>query len=907
MLAGALARSADEPGSSRAPRVASVSLVKQAGLEEPLVALARLGSAVDETAEPKNSGVHSSRHLVTRALRLSCSGNGAALGECLRELVSGTVRFASGTERNRTLFLAALLAADPACAIAIAASPGAIDGLCDAMCGAPHLSVTERQWAVLALSGLARQPQCAPRLLRSDLPRRLLDLLHSAVGELLEEQRRLDGGAAEARGGSSTADASDASQAATVGLFYAAVAAISNLSLASGGAKAVLRVGLLPPLLQLLTSVKGTLSVPSVKWLFSGRRTIIPHACIGGVVSRALLNMALTSHHCMGRLRAPAVVQRLHALCADPAASVNLQQIARACLRGLRAPAPPMASPTPTHANQAAATAAVQQPAATSPAITAEELGSGSMRVATPSEASPLAASSAPGATSPTESASSTPATRLASTADADHTPTDSPTDDDEGELAAAADVAVACEEAAGEEAAGEAASDRGSASSAPTDQKTHKWSQSLRKRRKPDEGDAVADGGGADGAKDERRRDRKRSLGESATGQMEFESILSRRIKSKRLEYLVKWRRTSGRAHRDDEATSWVAAHHLHDPDAVAAYERGPENAEAYRDWAWALDPNGAGWNTLPLPVVSDGGGGGKATRLLRAEDGASQPDNWPSDVQYTPFLLWESTTHAMLRLRTVACRPLAAVRILKVPPSHPASVAAAAARHTEDTQAAGSGADGGSVEDASCGDGEARGLFARCAIPSGTWIGDFTGLVKAQRVGDASRYLLEVFHEPNLGIKLDVDAAHFGNETRFINDYTGLAKEPNVSFTVYRNSWTGELAVGVITLDSIRCAEELLADYGHAFWNAAQTDQERATAVPRPPTDAIEASPPAPTAAAARPASAQASTMLRVLPPCAAAPKPVSRPASAPARSHAEGDGASGLAEHCFLAPWC
>ena len=44
MLAGALARSADEPGSSRAPRVASVSLVKQAGLEEPLVALARLGS-----------------------------------------------------------------------------------------------------------------------------------------------------------------------------------------------------------------------------------------------------------------------------------------------------------------------------------------------------------------------------------------------------------------------------------------------------------------------------------------------------------------------------------------------------------------------------------------------------------------------------------------------------------------------------------------------------------------------------------------------------------------------------------------------------------------------------------------------------------------------------------------------
>jgi len=45
-------------------------------------------------------------------------------------------------------------------------------------------------------------------------------------------------------------------------------------------------------------------------------------------------------------------------------------------------------------------------------------------------------------------------------------------------------------------------------------------------------------------------------------------------------------------------------------------------------------------------------------------------------------------------------------------------------------------------------------------------------------------------------LGIKLDVDAMHFGNETRFINDYTGLAPTPNVSFTTYRNPCSGEVS---------------------------------------------------------------------------------------------------------------
>ena len=79
---------------------------------------------------------------------------------------------------------------------------------------------------------------------------------------------------------------------------------------------------------------------------------------------------------------------------------------------------------------------------------------------------------------------------------------------------------------------------------------------------------------------------------------------------------------------------------------------------------------------------------------------------------------------------------------------------------------------------------------------------------------------YLLEVFRDPSLNMYFDVDAQLFGNETRFINDYCGLADGPNVSFCVYRSADTGELAVAVVTLSAICCGAELLANYGQHFW---------------------------------------------------------------------------------------
>lgn len=122
--------------------------------------------------------------------------------------------------------------------------------------------------------------------------------------------------------------------------------------------------------------------------------------------------------------------------------------------------------------------------------------------------------------------------------------------------------------------------------------------------------------------------------------------------------------------------------------------------------------------------------------------------------------------------------------------------------------------------IERGARGDGEARGLFARCAIPAGTWIGDFAGLVKTQRPGDSSRYLLEIWRDPDVpDMRLDVDAQLYGNETRFINDYSGIADEPNVSFEVYRQPRTGELAVAVISKAAISCGAEVLADYGEKY----------------------------------------------------------------------------------------
>ena len=254
--------------------------------------------------------------------------------------------------------------------------------------------------------------------------------------------------------------------------------------------------------------------------------------------------------------------------------------------------------------------------------------------------------------------------------------------------------------------------------------------------------------------------------------------------------------------------------------------------------------------------------------TDVGTAEASSNLPANWPASVTYTPFLIWESTSAAQLRLRATCCTPLPCVRIQALSKTHPVAVAshragsksATADRSVRKQPAAGRHADAQPAV--------AYGLFARCALPAGTWIGDFTGQVKPQQGRDSSKYLLEVFHDPELGISLDVDAKHYGNETRFINDYTSLQPEPNVGFSLYRSTTTGppaharrcpshpsqrgvlcssvgssggrcalagELAVGVMALRGLRCGDELVADYGTKFWRTPELKPHK-VAMPAP-----------------------------------------------------------------------
>ena len=366
---------------------------------------------------------------------------------------------------------------------------------------------------------------------------------------------------------------------------------------------------------------------------------------------------------------------------------------------------------------------------------------------------------------------------------------------------------------------------------------------------------------------------------GKAAAREVAFERILSRRIRAGRLEYLIKWRDSRG------GAATWEPAHHIHDPATVADFEYGSDRASRYTDWVWVHEPH-LGWQCRPLhcevggcEVGGGGGGGGDAAEAeagteagaeAEAEAGAGAegtparpgdeqkgkasaggeeasegggsglPEGWPACVTYTPFLVWGSGALAALRLKTCRPTPLPNVAIRPLPRSHPAFLPAltnvgAGTRERDHGESA-------------------RGLFARCDIPASTYVGDFAGLVKLQQPSDPSKFLLELHREPGAADgtaeAFDIDAQHFGNEMRFINDYQLVAADPNVCFVLCRKPLSGELAVAVITARKICIGEELLVDYGRKFWSTPVLTPEAAAAASPSP---LRLGPPAREAAAA------------------------------------------------------
>jgi hypothetical protein len=120
--------------------------------------------------------------------------------------------------------------------------------------------------------------------------------------------------------------------------------------------------------------------------------------------------------------------------------------------------------------------------------------------------------------------------------------------------------------------------------------------------------------------------------------------------------------------------------------------------------------------------------------------------------------------------------------------------------------------------------------GLFAAEALPKGTLIGEYTGIVRA-----AVEFRLTDEPEPDdsdeprrfptdyawgypeclPGPELEIDAAEAGNELRFVNH----SFRPNlaVEHTAVGNRW----AVFFIASRRIRPGEQLLADYGEEYWS--------------------------------------------------------------------------------------
>lgn len=72
---------------------------------------------------------------------------------------------------------------------------------------------------------------------------------------------------------------------------------------------------------------------------------------------------------------------------------------------------------------------------------------------------------------------------------------------------------------------------------------------------------------------------------------------------------------------------------------------------------------------------------------------------------------------------------------------------------------------------------------------------------------------------HDPTA---LYLDSRYWGNESRFVNDYRGIAVKPNVEFRSFLQLQDGEprFQMGLFAIRPIRKGHELLINYGKSFW---------------------------------------------------------------------------------------
>ncbi|PWZ01177.1 hypothetical protein BCV70DRAFT_188355 [Testicularia cyperi] len=144
--------------------------------------------------------------------------------------------------------------------------------------------------------------------------------------------------------------------------------------------------------------------------------------------------------------------------------------------------------------------------------------------------------------------------------------------------------------------------------------------------------------------------------------------------------------------------------------------------------------------------------------------------------------------------------------------------------------------------------------GLFAAQPIPSNTFVRPYLGVL--HRKCDADRYSHYDLHlgndrrislaspsaseprskespetssntksesDPDGERNIYIDSRFWGNESRFTNDYRGIAERPNVEFRSFVQKTGGgdlKFGMGIWTIKPIRRGEELVVNYGKSFW---------------------------------------------------------------------------------------
>lgn len=144
--------------------------------------------------------------------------------------------------------------------------------------------------------------------------------------------------------------------------------------------------------------------------------------------------------------------------------------------------------------------------------------------------------------------------------------------------------------------------------------------------------------------------------------------------------------------------------------------------------------------------------------------------------------------------------------------------------------------------------------GLFTTRIHPPDSFICLYLGLVHSTTEDSSSTQPATPEHQPksDYDLSLDrdlglaVDADKMGNESRFINDYRGIADRPNAEFRdviIKLKGGKKERGVGVFVKAAkkgkkgkakkedevgIRKGEEILVSYGRGFWSARRAETE-------------------------------------------------------------------------------